>query len=66
MLSYITNWGSDLVPDYVENMGSGPVRVLDSRVLVFSGFLETRYITITNSLIHNWVRTERVGDLFSH
>ena len=37
-LSYITNWGSGLVPVYFKKSGSGPVRI-------FAGFLETRYIT---------------------
>ena len=39
-LSYITNWGSGLVPAYVEMSGSGPVRVLDSRGQVFARFLK--------------------------
>ena len=43
--SYITNWGSGLVPVYVEKSGSGLVRVLDSRGWDFAGFLKTRYIT---------------------
>ena len=48
-LSYITNWGSGLVPVYVVKSGSGPVWVLDSWFWVFVEFLETRYITTVAS-----------------
>ena len=38
--------GSGFVRVYDEKSGLGPVLVSDSRVRVFAGFLETRYITI--------------------